>query len=121
MIAAARIASRMFRLFQSLRARHGVELDETIVYFAVGRLNVDPAQGSMIMIRPTNIASLADFLGVPRETVRRKLLRLEEKDLIQRSSSGFVVRDMAVWRRLTELAGDKGAEIAQAAPDAPSG
>ncbi len=106
MLAAARVASRLFRLMGGLRSRHGVELDEIIVYFAVGRLTFDPAQGGVIMIRPTNIASLSEFLGVPRETLRRKLLRLEEKELVQRSSSGFVVKDIALWRRLAELASD---------------
>jgi DNA-binding MarR family transcriptional regulator len=111
MVAAARIASRLFRLFGSLRSRHGVELDEIVIYLAVGRLTFDPASGSMMMIRPTNIASLSEFLGIPRETLRRKLLRLEERDLVQRSSSGFVVKDMAVWRRLADVAGDQKADV----------
>ena len=49
---------------------------------------------------------LADAELALRETLRRKLVRLEEKDLVQRTSYGFVVKDMAVWRRLGELAGD---------------
>ena len=105
MRAAARVATRLYRLIASLRARHGVEIDEIMVYFAVGRLTFDPQQ-SMVMIRPTNIASLSEFLGVPRETLRRKLLRLEERELVQRTSAGFVVRDAAVWRRLADIAGD---------------
>jgi len=104
MAAASRVAMRLFRLMGGLRSRHGVELDEIVVYFAVGTLTFDPAQGSVVMIRPTNIASLSEFLGVPRETLRRKLMRLEEKELVQRSSSGFVVKDLAVWRRLADLA-----------------
>ena len=100
MVAAARVATRLFRLMAVLRSRHGIELDEIVVYFAVGSLTFDPSQGSMVMLRPTNIASLSEFLGIPRETLRRKLLRLEEKELVQRSSSGFVVKDLAVWRRL---------------------
>ena len=107
MVVAARIASRLFRLVASLRARHGVELDEVIIYFAVGRLTFTPEQASVLMVRPTNIASLSEFLGVPRETLRRKLLRLEERELVLRSSAGFVVKDMAVWRRLAEIVGDQ--------------
>ncbi len=106
---ASRAASRLFRLIESLRSRYGVDLDEVMVYFAVGRLTYDRSQ-SMMMIRPTNIASLSDFLGIPRETLRRKLLRLEERELVQRSSAGFAVRDPAVWRRLAEVAVDDKAD-----------
>jgi hypothetical protein len=108
--AAARVASRLFRLVASLRARHGVEIDEAIVYFAVGRLTLEPGQGAMIVVRPTNIASLAEFLAMPRETLRRKLIKLEERELVTRSSAGFTVRDVGVWRRLAELTGERRAE-----------
>jgi len=104
---AAQVARRLFRLMDSLRSRHGIELEEIIVYFAVGRLTVEVQQNAVIMVRPTNIASLSEFLCIPRETLRRKLLRLEERELVQRSSAGFVVRDLAVWRRLADLNGDK--------------
>jgi hypothetical protein len=42
-------------------------------------------------------------MEIPRETLRRKLLRLEEKELVQRTSYGFVVKDLASWKRLSEL------------------
>lgn len=107
---ATRVASRLFRLISGIRSRHGIDLDETMVFFAVGRLTLDPTQ-SMMVVRPTNIASLSDFMGVPRETLRRKLIRLEEREMVTRTSSGFVVRDMVQWRRLAELAGDGRTEI----------
>lgn len=106
---ASRVASRLFRLMDSLRSRHGVDIDEIIVFFAVGRLTFDRSQ-SMMMVRPTNIASISDFLGVPRETLRRKLLRLEERELVQRNSAGFAIKDMALWRRLGELSVEEMAE-----------
>jgi len=103
MIAAARYASRFFRVFNSLKARHGLEFEDIIIFFALGRLNFDPTQGAMMLVKPTNVVSLAEFLVIPRETLRRKLLRLEEKDLVQRTSYGFIVKDMTMWRRLAEL------------------
>ncbi len=106
---ASRVATRLFRLMESLRSRHGLDLDEIIIFFAVGRLTFDPGQ-AMMTIRPTNIASLSDFMGIPRETLRRKLLRLEERELVQRASAGFTIRDMALWRRLGELAGEQKSE-----------
>ncbi len=100
----ARFASRLFRVFNSLKSRHGIEFDEILIFFALGRLNYDPGQSNVMYVKPANIVSLAEFLDIPRETLRRKLVRLEEKDLVQRTSYGFVVKDMAVWRRLGEIA-----------------
>ena len=100
----ARFASRMFRVLNSIRSRHGLEFDEILIFFALGRLNYDPGQANVLYVKPANIISLAEFLDIPRETLRRKLARLEEKELVQRTSYGFVVKDMAVWRRLGELA-----------------
>jgi hypothetical protein len=104
MIASARFASRFFRVVSSMRSRYGLEYEEIVIFFGLGRLNFDLSQGEVMMIKPTNIVSLAEFLDIPRETLRRKLMRLEEKDLVQRTSYGFVVKDTAVWRRLGELA-----------------
>jgi DNA-binding MarR family transcriptional regulator len=104
----ARFASRLFRVLGSLRARHGLEFDEILIFFALGRLNYEPGQNNLAYVKPVNVVSLSEFLDIPRETLRRKLVRLEEKELVQRTSYGFVVKDMAVWRRLGELA--QGAE-----------
>ena len=100
----ARFASRFFRVLNSLKTRFGVEFDEIIIFFGLGRLNFDPGQGPMMFVKPVNILSLSEFLVIPRETLRRKLLRLEEKELVQRTSYGYVVKDVASWRRLADVA-----------------
>ncbi len=109
MMASARFASRFFRMMISLKGEFGIEFDEIIIFFGLGRLNFDPTQGTMMFVRPVNILSLSEFLVIPRETLRRKLLRLEEKELVQRTSYGYVVKDVTSWRRLAD-AGQKGAE-----------
>ena len=103
LISAARFASRFFRTFINIRARHNLDYDELIIFFALGRLNFDPSQAPMRFVKPTNIVSLAEFVSIPRETLRRKLVRLEEKDLVQRTSYGFVVKDLSLWRRISEI------------------
>jgi hypothetical protein len=103
MDAFARYAAKLLRVFNSLKSRYGVEFDEILIFFALGSLNFDQSQGKPMFVKPANIVSLSDFLVIPRETLRRKLLRLEEKDLVQRTSYGFVIKDMNVWRRLGEL------------------
>ena len=102
MMASARFASRFFRIMISLKGRFGVEFDEIVIFFGLGRLNFDPTQGPMMFVKPVNILSLSEFLVVPRETLRRKLMRLEEKELVQRTSYGYVVKDVASWRRLAD-------------------
>ena len=109
MMASARFASRFFRIMISLKGRFGVEFDEVVIFFGLGRLNFDPTQGPMMFVKPVNILSLSEFLVIPRETLRRKLLRLEEKELVQRTSYGYVVTDVTSWRRLAD-AGQQGGE-----------
>ena len=103
LIASARFASRFFRVFISIRAKYNLDYDELIIFFALGRLNFDPSQAPMMFVKPTNIVSLAEFVCIPRETLRRKLVRLEEKDLVHRTSYGFVVKDLMLWRRISEM------------------
>ena len=100
----ARYAAKMFKLLGSLRGLHGLDFDEVLIFFALGRLNFDQAPGSLMFVKPANIVSLSDFMEIPRETLRRKLLRLEEKDLVQRTSYGFVVKDLTSWKRISEMA-----------------
>ena len=102
MMASARFASKFFRVLISLKGRFGVEFDEIVIFFGLGRMNFDPTQGPMMFVKPINILSLAEFLAIPRETLRRKLLHLEEKELVQRTSYGYVVKDVASWRRLAD-------------------
>jgi hypothetical protein len=99
----ARYTAKMFKLMSSLRARHGIDFDEVLIFFALGRLNFDQAPGNLMFVKPANIVSLSDFMEIPRETLRRKLLRLEEKELVQRTSYGFVVKDLTSWKRLSEI------------------
>jgi DNA-binding MarR family transcriptional regulator len=100
----ARYAAKIFKLMSSLKGRHGLEFDEILIFFALGRLNFDQQPGSLMFVKPANIVSLSDFMEIPRETLRRKLLRLEEKDMIQRTSYGFVIKDVNTWRRIGEIA-----------------
>lgn len=100
----ARYAAKLFKLLGSLRGLHGLDFDEVLIFFALGRLNFDQAPGNLMFVKPANIVSLSDFMEIPRETLRRKLLRLEEKELVQRTSYGFVVKDLDSWKRIAEIA-----------------
>ena len=99
----ARYTAKMFKLMSSLRGRYGMDFDEVLIFFALGRLNFDQSPGNLMFVKPANIVSLSEFMEIPRETLRRKLLRLEEKELVQRTSYGFVVKDLASWKRIAEI------------------
>ena len=103
MMSSARFASRFFRVLNGLKARFGIDYDEIIIFFGLGRLNFAPSQGPRMCIKPVNSLTLSEFWVIPRETLRRKLLRLEEKELVQRTSYGYVVKDVAAWRHLAEF------------------
>lgn len=92
-----------------LRTKHQLDFDEVLVFFALGRLNFDDSQ-NLMFIKPANIVSLAAFLGMPRETLRRKLSKLEERDLVSRSNYGFVVKQIATWQRIAEVIAPEGAD-----------
>jgi hypothetical protein len=107
----ARYTAKMFKLMSSLRGRYGMDFDEVLIFFALGRLNFDQAPGNLMFVKPANIVSLSEFMEIPRETLRRKLLRLEEKELVQRTSYGFVVKDLASWKRIAEISQPAEAQV----------
>jgi len=100
--ALANQSSRFFGRFGGFRSKHDLDFADVFVFLALGRLNFDDSLGGKF-IRPASITSMASFLGIPRETLRRKLNQLVERDLVQRSNYGFVIKDVMAWRRLAEL------------------
>lgn len=50
-----------------------------------------------------NIRSIADFSGIPRETVRRKLVGLGEKGWVARNKHGMLVATVKARRELEPL------------------
>ena len=50
-----------------------------------------------------NLRSIADFSGIPRETVRRKINQLADKGWIERKSDGFIVATQKAKEELEPL------------------
>ena len=84
------------RLLIGLRAQFDGDLDAALILAVVslgaegeGRRDMlfgDPARPARL--RPTNTRSLSIATGIPRETLRRKLDRLQERGWVERSPSG---------------------------------
>lgn len=67
------------RIFQTERAYGGDAVDAIILRaVAIGRIEQ----------KPMNISSLADYLGLPRQTVSRRVNRLAARDLIATEKRG---------------------------------
>lgn len=58
--------------------------------------------GRSIAIEPINLQSVADFSGIPRETVRRKVNELLERGWVERNDSGYLA---ATSKAATDLTG----------------
>jgi Fic family protein len=53
--------------------------------------------------RPARASKLADYLGIPRETVRRSLLRLVERGILRREGHHFRMKGSTSDPTLAEL------------------
>ncbi|MER2605949.1 MAG: helix-turn-helix domain-containing protein [Siculibacillus sp.] len=90
---------------RSARVSDGLTLAELVIYLAVGHLGVDTSS-RIPRLTPKTYLEIAEYLAIPRETVRRKAGRLVDRGLLQLGPGGVVVRDMEAWlARATALLG----------------
>jgi hypothetical protein len=88
-----------------IRRRHGFGLDELVILAACGAINLAGSRQDLPFAQPANIASIADYIRVPRETVRRKLQVIEAKGFVARYSGGYLVTDFNEWLALVGFLG----------------
>ena len=82
------------------RTRYDLTCDEFVIYAAIGEANVATGRDDIVILKPTNIANVSYGLGIPKETVRRKVLELIKRGLVKRNSNGIYVADLGVWSAL---------------------
>ncbi len=82
------------------RTRYELTCDEFVIYAAIGEANVASGRDDVIILKPTNIANISYGLGIPKETVRRKVLELIKRGLVKRNTNGIYVADLTVWCNL---------------------
>lgn len=87
------------------RAVSGLDIEQVLIYLALGSMNLEGSHSAVVTIQPVNIATLCHAIELPRETVRRKLMQLEDQKLVRRSAAGFFIDDLNRW---SELAGRLG-------------
>ncbi len=79
----------------------GTDLESLLVWGVLARASLAPPRPP----RPVRVRDLAQLTGIPRETVRRKLLALEAAGRAERVVRGWVARtagDEAALRRLAD-------------------
>ena len=87
-----------FGAIDNIRHTLNIDVEEMLLYLSIGYLNTERIQqvGTNGYISATNIASVADFMKIPKETARRKIKRLIVMGLVE-NRHGVVVSDAARW------------------------
>lgn len=86
----------------SLRRRYGFGSDELVILAACGIINMSSARQRLPYMQPANITSIANYIELPRETVRRKLQIIESRGVILRLASGYVIANPKEWMALVD-------------------
>lgn len=92
---------QILRLFSSGRKRLGLTPDEILIFFAIGYLSTSMSE-NLIMVNPVSYSDVALLLGIPKETVRRKAIRLVDIEYVGASSKGIFIRELTNWCQMFE-------------------
>ncbi|MGE3248512.1 MAG: hypothetical protein AB7F96_01555 [Beijerinckiaceae bacterium] len=109
--------SALVASFIKFKNEHDLDYDEVLIFLALGRMNFEPGSGGLMYVKPASIVAMVAYLDIPRETLRRKMLLLEERGLVQRNGSGYVVKELNDWLLFQDLANRQapGSQLSQAA------
>jgi len=87
----------MIRELFSAKVRFDCDYDDILIIIGCVSINTSIDLGHANVLQPAPIISIADYIGMSRETVRRRLARLESKRIVLRMSSGYIVNDVEKW------------------------
>jgi len=95
--------ARLLHLFSSPRKRLGLTPDELLIFFAIGYLSTTLSNGA-IQVTPIGMIDVSALLGIPKETVRRKTIRLVDIEYVGCTPKGVFVKEVRVWCQMLERA-----------------
>lgn len=90
-------------MFSSNRRRAGLTSDETLVFLAIGYLSAS-ASKNHLMMKPVSYSEVAALLAMPKETARRKSIRLLDLDYVENTPKGIIVKRLDAWCQMFERA-----------------
>ena len=94
-------AGRLLRASAAAPAKEALTAEELLIYLAIGHLGLE-GSGAIPRLTPRTLLEVAEFLAIPRETLRRKVGRLGDRGYVRVGPGGVVVRDVALWLRHAE-------------------
>ena len=98
-----RFSESLVGSFLNFKSQHDLDYDEVLIFVALGGLNFEPGGDGMMYVKPASTVALVSYLDMPRETLRRKMLLLEDRGLVLRNGSGYTVKNMQDWLGFEEL------------------
>jgi CRP-like cAMP-binding protein len=73
-----------------------MSIDEAFIFMAIGHLGISLSRAGFA-VKPISCADVAQLLGIPKETVRRKALRLVALGLISKNTKGLTIDKIDDW------------------------
>ncbi len=101
---ATRVKKALAGVFK-FRAATSLDIEQVLIYLALGSMNLEGSHSTVVTVQPVNIATLCQAIDLPRETVRRKLMQLEDQKFVRRSAAGFFIDDLNRWSELASRLG----------------
>lgn len=88
----------MFNYVAAVRQDFGIDLEDAMLYLCIGYLNTERIHrmGSRGFVSATNVSSVANFIGMPKETARRKINKMIEAGIVA-NLGGLTVADLDRW------------------------
>lgn len=87
-----------------IRRQWDLDMEEALLYLSIGYLNTERIQriGSQGFVATTNISSVANYIGMPKETARRKINKLIDQGIVL-NIGGIVIADLDRWFQLVSM------------------
>lgn len=102
-----RRATLLIRRIQSAMESWQCDLDDVMIVMACWTINSSYHSPGLMAVQPANISVIAQTLKMPRETVRRRVHRLQEKQVLRRFAGGYVTGDDGIYRRILGVLGNR--------------
>ncbi len=95
--------AQLLKLFSSARRRPGLTPDEVLIFFAMGYLGLS-VSNDVVVMRSVRIVDVAVSLGMAKETVRRKAMRLADIEYVSITRDGILIKRFDIWCHMFERA-----------------